>query len=226
MAVIAFPVLPDPELVLFDLDGTLVDSIPDLTSAVDAMLVALGFEPAGQEPVSHWVGNGAPKLVERALRAKSAEALTDGLLAKANQLFNTHYEHHNGEQACVYKGVLAFLQSLHQQNISMGIVTNKPSQFTEQLLERLNLTHFFNLVLSGDSLPEKKPSPAPLLHAMDFFAKRPQETLMVGDSINDVKAARSANVSVVAVSYGYNHGEQIDTANPDIVVDSLAELLC
>lgn len=226
MAVIAFPALPNPELVLFDLDGTLVDSIPDLTSAVDAMLMTLGLEPAGQAQVSHWVGNGAPKLVERAIQAMSAESLTEARLTQANQLFNEHYQYHNGEQACVYQGALAFLQHLHQQKISMGIVTNKPSQFTEQLLERLNLAHFFNLVLSGDSLPEKKPSPEPLLHAMDFFAKGPQDTLMVGDSINDVKAARSANVSVVAVSYGYNHGEQIDTANPDKVVDSLAELLC
>ncbi|ALG66653.1 phosphoglycolate phosphatase [Beggiatoa leptomitoformis] len=213
-----------PALVLCDLDGTLVDSMADLANAVDAMMAELELPLCGEEKVRHWVGNGAERLVKRALTNDFHAEPDADLFAKAFPLFVTAYAQNNGEHSKLYDGVMEGLLWLQQQGFHLGCITNKPEQFTLPLLEKLDIKRFFPLVVSGDTLPAKKPDPLPLLHAAQFFGVLPADSLFIGDSINDVLAARAAGFSVICVSYGYNHGQDIRTANPDSVLDSLVEL--
>ncbi|WP_152205420.1 phosphoglycolate phosphatase [Marinobacter changyiensis] len=218
-----------PATVLFDLDGTLVDSAPDLSAAIDQMLRALGRPPVGEDRVREWVGNGAAVLVRRALAGAfdhEKDTTSDELtFRQALDLFFTAYADLNGQQAKVYDGVEIWLRALKSNGCRLGVVTNKPYAFTDPLLRRMGLDRWFEVSVSGDSLPQKKPDPAPLLHAMCKLGGTPETTLMVGDSINDIQAARNAGMPVVAVRYGYTYGTPIDDLGADIVVDSLAELL-
>ncbi|WP_295541079.1 phosphoglycolate phosphatase [uncultured Thiohalocapsa sp.] len=214
----------DPQMVLVDLDGTLVDSVPDLTHSVDEMMVALGRAPQGEAAVRHWVGNGVERLVKRALTGTLDGEPDAADLTRAYPIFLERYAAHNGEHAQLYPGVREGLATLAERGIPLGCVTNKAAQFTEPLLAGLGIAAHFRLIISGDTLPEKKPSPLPLLHAAAHFGVAPAASLMVGDSISDVKAARAAGFPVVCVSYGYNHGLDIRDAEPDAVIDSLAAL--
>ncbi len=216
----------DPALVLFDLDGTLVDSVPDLAAATDRMLLALGREAAGVERVRTWVGNGAQVLVKRALSGQQAVAdIEPALFEQALQLFLAFYGQATSQASVLYPGVGACLEGLKARGIEMGVVTNKPIRFTRPMLEGFGIAQYFSLVLGGDSLPTRKPDPAMLLHAMAHCRVTPGETLMVGDSSNDVGAARAAGCPVACVPYGYNHGEPIATAQPDLIVARLDQLL-
>lgn len=218
----------DPALVLFDLDGTLVDSVPDLAAAVDKMLIALDRPLAGLDQVRHWVGNGAPVLVQRALTSEQNPDPTDidpVLFDQAFDLFMSAYGRHASHSSTLYPGVLACLQGLHARGIKLGVVTNKPIQFTHPILDEFELSPFFSVVLGGDSLPQKKPAPEPLMHAMALMGVTAAETLMVGDSKNDIGAARAAGCAVVAVPYGYNHGESIEIYEPDLLVECLDQLV-
>ncbi|EIJ41882.1 2-phosphoglycolate phosphatase [Beggiatoa alba B18LD] len=213
-----------PALVLCDLDGTLVDSMPDLANAIDAMMAELELPLCGEEKVRHWVGNGAERLVKRALTDDFHAEPDAELFDKAFPLFVAAYAQNNGEFSRLYDGVLEGLIWLQQQDFHLGCVTNKPEQFTIPLLEQLDIKDFFPLIISGDTLPAKKPDPLPLLHAAKYFNVLPTDSLFIGDSINDVTAARAAGFKVLCVSYGYNHGQDIRMANPDKIVDSLTEL--
>lgn len=217
------------DLILFDLDGTLVDSVPDLASAIDTMLKELGLAPAGVDRVGHWVGNGAAVLVSRALAAaKGKQFLPDSidsdlLFARAYDRFLFHYDQSNGEASQLFNGVIDFLEACQQLSKKMAIVTNKPMAFTEVLLQKLGIRHYFCDIAGGDSFPEKKPHPMPLLTlASRNHSLRP---LMIGDSMHDVQAARAAGMPVIGVSYGYNHGTDISLSQPDLVIDSLTRLL-
>lgn len=218
-----------PATVLFDLDGTLVDSAPDLSAAIDQMLRALSRPSVGEDRVREWVGNGAAILVRRALAGTfdyEKDTTSDELtFRQALDLFFTAYADLNGQQARVYDGVEIWLRALKGNGCRLGVVTNKPHAFTGPLLQRMGLDHWFEVSVSGDTLPQRKPDPAPLFHAMSKLGGTPETTLMVGDSINDIKAARNAGMPVVAVRYGYNYGTPVDDLGADIVVDSLAELL-
>ncbi len=217
-----------PKRVMFDLDGTLVDSALDLTAAVDNMLQALGREPAGEAKVRQWVGNGAQVLVKRALTGElhpSEEALEPELFQAAYDVFLAAYAQSNGRYAKLYPGVEALLAHLHQASVPMAVITNKPMAFTTPLLKAMQIDQYFDLVLGGDSLPAKKPDPLPLLTVCEASGCLPEQALMVGDSRHDVAAARAAGCPVVAVSYGYNHGEPIESCSPDRVVDSFEELI-
>ncbi len=217
-----------PALALFDLDGTLVDSVPDLARAVDQMLLALGREPAGEAQVRDWVGNGAEMLVRRALAGRleiDPGQAPDELLGVALDLFKAAYAQANGRTSRVYDGVEALLQHYRAAGVPMAVVTNKPGAFTQPLLDRLRLADYFAVVVSGDTLAQKKPDPAPLLHACEQVGAPTAQALMIGDSRIDVEAARAAGCAVVCVSYGYNRGEPIASAGADRIVDSLAELI-
>ncbi|WP_261843792.1 phosphoglycolate phosphatase [Aliamphritea ceti] len=215
-----------PALVLFDFDGTLMDCLPDLAAGIDRMLADLGRPPAGEEKVSHWVGNGAVILVRRALldRYDISGTEPDIVSEQALALFLSHYGEVSGQQSRLYPGVDICLERLAALNIPMALVTNKPLPFTEHLLQQFDLSKYFQLVLGGDCLPEKKPHPLPLLHAMQTFDVQPSQTLMVGDSSNDILAAKAAGCPVVAVSYGFNHGESVAKQQPDLILDTLADL--
>lgn len=218
-----------PRTVLFDLDGTLVDSAPDLAAAIDAMLESLGRAPAGAKKVREWVGNGAGILVRRALAGQFDHAagtpVSEAEFKDALQRFFEAYADLNGRLARVYDGVVPFLTALQDSGARLAVVTNKPAAFTGPLLRKMGLDHWFEVSISGDTLPVKKPDPAQLHHAIEKLGGSPDSTLMVGDSINDIQAAQRAGVPVVAVRYGYNYGGGIDEAGADIVVDSLVELL-
>lgn len=215
----------NPAMVLFDLDGTLVNSIPDLAYCVDEMMRQLGLVAPGQEKVSCWVGNGVERLVKRALTGDFNAEPAAGLFAQALPLFLELYAVHHSRNSRLYPGAEATLEWLRLREIHLACVTNKAARFTLPLLDHLGIAGYFGLVLSGDSLAAKKPDPLPLLTAAQHFLVKPENCLMVGDSVNDVKAARAAGFPVVAVSYGYNHGLDIRNAGPDAVIDNLSELI-
>jgi phosphoglycolate phosphatase len=213
-----------PQLIMFDLDGTLVDSVPDLASAVDSTLQSLDLPVAGEANVRLWVGNGASMLVERALKHVSP-IVDSSLFDRAFAQFLINYADCLADKSQLYSGVLETLEGLYARKIPMAIVTNKPIAFTHPLLAGLEIAHFFPTVLGGDSLPAKKPDPLPLNTLIGQYGIRPDQALMVGDSVNDILAARAAGCPVVAVPYGYNHGQSIYEAGADKVVRYLNELL-
>lgn len=216
--------LTKPQMVLIDVDGTLVDSVPDLAFCVDAMLTRLGLALHGESKVRQWVGNGVERLVRRALIGQLDGEPDTALFAKAYPIFIDLYKANTSVRSVLYPGVLEGLRYLKQAGYKLGCVTNKAAQFTEPLLKDLGIYDYFGIVVSGDTLPLKKPDPAPLLHVAKFYKVAPQASLMVGDSISDVKAARAAGFQIVCMSYGYNHGVDVRTAHPDAVIDSMAEL--
>lgn len=213
-----------PKMILCDLDGTLVDSVPDLTFCVDAMMERLGRAPRGEAAVRTWVGNGVEKLVCRALTGQLEGEPDAADYALAYPLFLALYAENTYNRSILYPGVREGLDFLASAGYPLGCVTNKAAQFTEPLLSHLGIRERFTLVVSGDSLPRKKPDPMPLLHAADHFGVAPAEALMIGDSVSDVKAARAAGFGILCMSYGYNHGEDIRDSNPDAVIDSMVEL--
>jgi phosphoglycolate phosphatase len=219
------PILNGIRLVSFDLDGTLVDSVPDLALAVDASLGQLGLPPAGEARVRDWVGNGSLKLVERALTFAQDESPGEALLARAHEAFLEHYGRDPGLRTRLYPGVREALDGLQAGGWTLTLITNKPFAFIRPILAQFGLERHFALCLGGDSLPQKKPDPAPLLHMAAHFGLVPSECLMVGDSRHDVAAGRAAGFRTLAVPYGYNHGEPVRDSRPDALVDSLAELV-
>lgn len=213
-----------PQMVLLDLDGTLVDSVPDLAVSVNRMMAQLGRPAHSETSVRHWVGNGVERLVMRAL---TGELWVDPPAAEFEQampLFREAYAEVNGHESRLFPGVREGLEYLRGAGYRLGCVTNKAEAFTLPLLRALDVDGFFGIIVSGDTLPQKKPDPAPLLYAAQKLGASAATSLMVGDSEHDVKAARAAGFQVVCVSYGYNHGVPITEANPDAVVDSLAQI--
>lgn len=208
---------------LFDLDGTLVDSVPDLADAVDAMLGELDRPPAGEACVREWVGNGSARLVKRALTGTMDAEPKPTLFEQAMPAFLRHY----GERLCVrsrlYPGVAEALPEL-AGHFPLAVVTNKPEAFIAPLLAHLGIAEHFTVCVGGDTLPQKKPDPAPLLHAAAQLGVPATAALVIGDSRNDVEAARRARMRVVCVPYGYNHGQAIEAAAPDAVLPDLREL--
>ena len=214
-----------PRLVMFDLDGTLMDSVPDLAAAVDKMLMLLGREPAGIERVRDWVGNGSRVLVRRALAGGlQHEGVANELADEALALFMQAYSGGHALTA-VYPGVRDCLDWLRERDIKLAIITNKPAQFIEPLLEEKGLAGCFQWLIGGDTLPQQKPDPAALFYVMDKADVAPADALFIGDSRNDVRAAKAAGVPCVALSYGYNHGEPIVNEAPALVLDDLRELV-
>ena len=211
-------------MVLCDLDGTLVDSVPDLAFSVNRMLESLDMETHSEESIRHWVGNGVERLVKRAL-INELDGEPDLILyERALPIFMDLYAANNSGRSTVYPGVIEGLEGLRLQGMPMGCVTNKAERFTQPLLRDLGIDHFFDCVVCGDTLPVKKPDPAPLHYAADFFKVPSHRALMVGDSVNDVRAARAAGFQIVCVPYGYNHGQDIHIAEPDVVISGLQEL--
>ena len=214
-----------PKLILLDLDGTLVDSVPDLAFCIDETMKQCDLPERGEDAVRSWVGNGAKRLVERALVNDMEGHPSTELLDRAMGIFMSIYSENVSIRSHLYPGVLEGLDHLASiPDLTIGCVTNKPEAFTIPLLKSLGLADRFEIVLSGDSLPEKKPHPLPLLHASEKFGVRPEDAVMVGDSKTDVKAARAAGFGIVCVSYGYNHGGDIHDSKPDVVLDSLSHI--
>jgi len=216
--------LTKPEMVLIDVDGTLVDSVPDLAFCVDEMMKQLGMPVHGEAKVREWVGNGVERLVRRALIGKLDGEPDEALFAKAYPIYLELYAENTSARSLLYPGVKEGLAYLKAAGYKLGCVTNKAAQFTLPLLKDLGVYDEFAIVVSGDTLPQKKPDPAPLLHVARHFGVSPAKSLMIGDSVSDVKAARAAQFQIICMSYGYNHGMDIRDAHPDAVIDSMAEL--
>ena len=213
-----------PAMILIDVDGTLVDSVPDLAFCVDEMMKQLGLPPHGEAKVRDWVGNGVERLVRRALIGRLEGEPDEALFEKAYPIFLDLYAENTSRRSRLYPGVKEGLEYLKAAGYPLGCVTNKAARFTEPLLRDLGVADYFGIIISGDTLPKKKPDPLPLLHAAEHFGVAPADSLMIGDSVSDVKAARAAGFGIVCMSYGYNHGADIRDSHPDAVIDSLDQI--
>jgi phosphoglycolate phosphatase len=221
MSVVSFP-LP-VKGVTIDLDGTLLDTIPDLAVAANRMLDELGKPPLDIEVIRTFVGKGISRLVERTLAAGVDGALDAELMKRGLRIFERHYTDVNGRHTTIYPGVKEGLARLRKQHFPLACVTNKSERFTLPLLQMIGLAPYFEHVVCGDTLARKKPDPAPLLHACDALKIRPREMLMIGDSVNDTEAARAAGCPVFCVTYGYNEGIDVRELDSDALVDSLED---
>lgn len=224
---------PWPGAILLDLDGTLVDSAPDLAAAVNTMLASLNRPGADPEQVRLWVGNGAQRLIERALAGTRNPAAppSPALYEQAREAFFAAYQRCNGLESRLYPGVMEFLAGARARGSRLAVVTNKPGDFTGPLLEAMGIGSYFEVVISGDSLTGadgewlRKPDPAPLAEALQQLETPREKGLMIGDSRADIEAARALGLPVVAVTYGYSQGIPVASLEPDALVNSLTELL-
>ena len=217
----------DKKAVLFDLDGTLVDSAPDLALAVNHMLERLDREAFSPDVIRSWVGNGAATLVKRGLSGSSDidESIDPELFTQALKIFLDFYADNLCVDTVTYPNVVKTLEYLKAQAYDLVIVTNKPYDFVEPLLEGLGMSGFFEFCVGGDSLEKRKPDPMPLLHVCDRLDVKASECVMIGDSKNDIVAATAANMHSIGVTYGYNYGEDISLYEPDHVVDDFHDIL-
>jgi phosphoglycolate phosphatase len=216
--------LNKPEMILIDVDGTLVDSVPDLAYCVDEMLKKMGMPTRGEAEVRHWVGNGVERLVKRALLNQLDGEPEQALYEQALPIFRELYAQNTSKRSHLYDGVKEGLDYMKQRGYRLGCVTNKAGEFTLPILRDLGVDDYFEVIICGDDTPRKKPDPLPLLTAAERMQVKPENALMLGDSQSDVKAARAAGFQIVCMSYGYNHGEDIRSFNPDAVIDSFSEL--
>lgn len=229
--------LHDLRAVFFDLDGTLVDSAIDIYHAMNAALALLGRPLVTEQQIRDWVGRGAPQLAYCVVKYQHEQGLSltiqgtplqDSLQEQQHQLleaFLSHYEKHVCIESRIYDGVEPFIKACQARNLKLACITNKPYQPAHDLLQALDLLAPFQLLLGGDSVTHKKPHPMSLQHALQYFELKPHQALMIGDSRNDVEAAHAAGIQCIALSYGYNHGEPITDCNPDLVLDSLQQLI-
>ncbi len=211
--------------VLFDLDGTLVDSAPDIAAAADRALADCGLPSRGIERIRAYIGGGADKLIHRCLTDRLDGIAERPLFDAALAAFFRHYEAGLTVSTRPYPGVVETLQSLHARGYALGCVTNKPGRFTTPLLAALSLARYFDVTVAGDTLTVKKPDPAPLLHAMDALGTGLATTTMVGDSMADLSAARAAGMRVLCVSYGYSPTARLADHAPDALVDRMPDIL-
>ena len=211
--------------IFFDLDGTLVDSVPDLTAAVNVMLGQIGLPARDEAQVRTWVGNGMNNLIRRALTGDMAGAADPELFARARPLYKAAYADHISVYSALYPGARDGLAELAAAGWPLACVTNKAAEFALPLLERLDISHFFATVVGGECIPNPKPAPDSIQLCAERMGVAIASGLMVGDSLNDVGAARNAGCPVVCVPYGYNHGQDIRDARPDAVIDSIADLI-
>ena len=209
-------------MVMIDLDGTLINTAPDLAESANRMLRDLGMAPHSPAQVENWIGNGVSRLVKRALTGELDAEPEAALFERGYARFQHHYAELVAHRSRPYPGVVDGLNALKAAGFHLACITNKAERFTLPLLAQLKLRDYFELVLSGDSLPKRKPDPLPLLHACKHFGIAPAQGVLVGDSLNDTQAARAAGMPVICVTYGYNRGNDVRTLHPDAVVDSLA----
>ena len=218
----------DKQLLIFDFDGTLIDSVPDLGDATNAMLTTLGKETYPISTIRNWVGNGSKVLVERALVGK-IEVLEGELTVEetdhAEQVFFDAYKNLSGSKTVAYPDVDSGLRKLKAAGFTLALVTNKPIRFVPKILQSFGWQDLFSEVLGGDSLPVKKPDPAPLLHVCEALNVTPEQAVMIGDSRNDILAGQNANMDTLGLSYGYNYGQDIRELNPTEAFDDFAALV-
>ena len=210
--------------VLFDLDGTLVDSAPDLTLAANKMLSALGYPQVNCTQVKGWVGDDVRSLVLRALTAIVGDVPDESLIEQGYVLFQRYYAESVYQDSTLYPGVHETLQTLKSSGLALACVTNKPSRFTKPMLEKSGLTGFFGAVVSGDDLSLKKPDPAPLEFAAEQLGVPLTACVLVGDSTNDIRAAGAAGIPVLWATYGYAGRDDIEQDATHGAIDTIFQL--
>ncbi len=210
--------------VVIDLDGTLLHTAPELAEAANRMLRDMGRAPVSQALLMSYIGNGISWLVKRALTGDMHAEPDAALYERALPVFEKHYTELL-LQSKPFPGVIEGLDAMKSAGLRLGCITNKVARYTEPLLQGVGLARYFELVLSGDSLPEKKPHPLPLLHSAQFFGVPVEQLLLIGDSLNDAVAARAAGCPVFCVPYGYNHGEPVGGLDLDAVIPDLPAAL-
>lgn len=209
--------------VMFDLDGTLVHTAPEIAVAINKMLQALKLAALPQQQIESYIGEGAQTLIRRCIAANTQQEPAAELFEQAQALFFTYYAE-NVTQSKPYDGVAEALTALQNKGLKLACVTNKPEKFTMPLLDKTGLLDFFEMVVCGDTLPKKKPDPIQLRHICAKFNVLEAESMLVGDSLTDVKAAHAAGCYIVTVPYGYNQGKPIDHSLVDDTIASLTDL--
>lgn len=220
------PTSPFPlhvKAVVIDLDGTLLNTAPDLAYAAELMMADLGMPCPSPETIATYIGNDVSRLVKRVLTGEMDAEPDAELFERAIKLYQKHYGNNVSRESRPFPGVVEGLQAFKAMGVHLACITNKAEQFTVPLLKDTGLFDYFELILSGDSLPKRKPDPLPLLHACEVFKCRPAELLLIGDSLNDTQAARAAGCPVFCVPYGYNRGRPVAELDLDAVVPSLHE---
>lgn len=210
--------------VAFDLDGTLLDTIDDLASAVNGLLTEFGHEPLPTATIRTMVGKGMANLVRRALaqaRHVAPESIDDATVNTALVDYQQRYAAVLGRGTRSYPGLAESLRRLKMMGFPLAVVTNKAARFVRPHLEQAHIAHYFGLIVGGDTLGKRKPDPAPLLHVASAFGIAPARLLMVGDSINDVAAARAAGCPVVVLPHGYSEGLPVQNLEADAIVPTL-----
>ena len=211
------------KVVMIDLDGTLLDTANDLALAANKMLRELGKSELSNAVIQSFIGKGIERLIKRTLTGDMDGEPDAALLARAIPIYKRQY----AENLCVntrpYPGVIDGINSLRKEGFRLACITNKTEIFTLPLLHATNLMDCFEIVLSGDSLPKRKPDPMPLLHICNFFDAHPHEALLIGDSLNDTTAARAAGCHVFCVPYGYNEGRDVQELDCDAIVETVLE---
>lgn len=192
---------------LFDLDGTLVDSLDDLTDAVNHMLTGFGRQQLHASQIKQMVGKGARNLIQQALDSHSPEEIQRGLAVFTE--FNTL---HIADKSRLYPGVRELLQQLADSGMRLAVISNKQEALSRLIMKELGIDAFFERIVGGDTFPELKPSPLPLLRVIDEFCCTPAETVMVGDSINDILAGQRAGITTIGCSWGYGNSEELRDA--------------
>ena len=215
------------QAVAFDLDGTLVDSIPDLAAAANAMRVELGMSELPHEVVQSYVGDGMASLVHRTLSADYAGVADEALWQQGFPIFMRHYAHNIVNATRPYPETETGLELLKTLGLPLAVITNKNETLAVKLLQDLGLADYFSIIIGGDTLPERKPSPAPLQHVAEVLGVAPENMLMVGDSHNDFLAAKAAGCPSVGVSFGYGDMAELsrdEATKPDFIINKLPEI--
>ena len=207
--------------VLFDLDGTLLDTLPDLHAAANGLRRDFGLADLPPEAIASYIGRGIPNLVKRVL-AGAIEVAEEPPPADALASFRAHYERENGRNVRCYPGVIDGLEMLKAKGIPLAVITNKAEAFTLPLLEMTGLAGYFDVVVGGDVLPKNKPDPMALVWACGRIGVSPAHALFIGDSINDLQAGRAAGCPVFLLPYGYNEGGDVHDLDCDAIVSTVA----
>jgi len=212
------------EAILFDLDGTLVDSAPDLTAALNHTLKILQMESRSEEKVRGWIGNGVEKLLHRGLTDSHNGIATGDDFWRAKNIFYSRYKEQSGKYSQLYPEVIETLTNLHKKGFHLACITNKDRCFTIPLLENLAISKYFDVVVCGDDLTNKKPHPEPLLYAASRLGSSPEQCLMVGDSASDVGAAIAAKMEVICVDYGYAQGINLSSLEINGMISKISQI--
>ena len=216
--------LTQTRCVMFDLDGTLVDSAPDITTSLNLMLEELKYPRCNLQQVRKWMGNGADSLVKRALTRQFDGNPNQKVFLHARELFREFYARHLCEDSFIYPGVIDGLNALSNHSCVLACITNKPRRFTPGLLQALMLDHYFEYLICGDDLPQKKPHPLPLQKVLKDTGLLASQALMVGDSASDIQAAKAAHIKSFCLRYGYDQGKGVDALGADYIIGSIAEI--